>query len=160
MARTLPGDWLSATAAARLGVSSRTLRRCTQTGKLPDVRGAGGRRVCRAGDLGALTSMGGEEGRTVGYARVSSRRQQAEGDLGRQAAQLWEADGAGMAVYTGVASGLSDRWPGPRRALKQGLVRGMLAIVTSVAGRLYEQRSAKARWLRAVVDGEAGRDAG
>jgi predicted site-specific integrase-resolvase len=30
----------------------------------------------------------------------------------------------------------------------------MLAIVTSFAGRWYGQRSAKARWLRAVVAAE------
>jgi excisionase family DNA binding protein len=60
MAGTRPGDWLSATAAARrLAVSSRTLRRYTHDGKLPAVRGAGGRRIFRAGDLDALITRGG-----------------------------------------------------------------------------------------------------
>src|SRR5690348_12348883 len=104
MAGTRPGHWLSATAAARrLGVSSRTLRRYTHDGKLPDVRGAGGRRISRAGDLDALTTKGG--GSAVGYARVSSRRQQAEGDPGRQVARLREHGGPDMLVFTDVASG-------------------------------------------------------
>jgi len=153
MARTLPGGWLSATAAARLGVSSRTLRRCTQAGKLPDVRGAGGRRVFRVGELGALTSRGGEEGRTLGYTRVSFRRQQAEGDLGRQAAQLREADGASMAVHTGVASGLSGGWPGPRRARKQGLVRGgMLAMSSGQRRPGGSPQWSTARWAGMPCD--------
>ncbi|MBS4728009.1 MerR family DNA-binding transcriptional regulator [Mycobacterium sp. SM1] len=43
MAHRGPDDYVSATAAAyRLGVSTRTLRRYTQQGRLPDARGAGG----------------------------------------------------------------------------------------------------------------------
>jgi predicted site-specific integrase-resolvase len=152
--RYRPDDYLPAGAAARrLGVSTRTLRRYTLEEKLPDVRSPGGRRIFRAGDLDALASRAGAGGTSVGYARVSSRRQQAEGDLGRQVARLREAGGDGMPVFTDVASGLSDRRPGLRRA-EQELVRDMLAIVTSFAGRLYGQRSARAKRLRAAVAAE------
>jgi predicted site-specific integrase-resolvase len=81
-------DWIPATAAARrLGVTSRTLRRYAGEGKLPDVRGAGNRRIFLVSDIDALTSKRGA-GKATGYALVSSRRQQAEGDPGRRAARL------------------------------------------------------------------------
>ncbi|HXA60038.1 MAG TPA: IS607 family transposase [Streptosporangiaceae bacterium] len=195
-----PDDFMSATAAAhRLGVSSRMLRRYTREGKLPDVRSAGGRRIFRVRDLDAITSTS-ATGRAVAYARVSSRRQQGEGDLDRQTARLREHGGADMVVFTDVASGLSDRRGGLRKALREcmaadvdrlvvehpdrlarfgvgliehllagfgvtvvytgqpqdesaqaDLVRDMLAIVTSFAGRMYGQRSAKTKRLRAAV---------
>jgi excisionase family DNA binding protein len=200
MANRGPDDYVSATAAAhRLGVSTRTLRRYTQEGRLPDARSAGGRRIFRIGDLDAITRRP-NTGRAVAYARVSSRRQQAEGDLDRQVARLRAHGGDDLAVFTDVASGLSDRRAGVRKALgecmKPGvdrlivehpdrlarfgvgliehllrsygvtvvytgqpedesaeseLVRDMLAIVTSFAGRLYGQRSAKTKRLRAAV---------
>jgi predicted site-specific integrase-resolvase len=183
-------------------VSSRTLRRYTAGGKLPDVRGAAGRRIFQVRDLDALTGKRGG-GKTAGYARVSSRRQQAEGDLDRQAARLRAWAGDGLTVCTDVASGLSDRRAGLRQALaacmrpevsglvaehpgrlarfgagltghllaghgvtvtctgqeedesaESGLVRDMLAIGTSFAGRLYGQRSAKAKRLRSAVAAE------
>ena len=47
-------DWLSiASAAARLGVSVRTVRRYTVDGKVPDTRSEGGRRIFRIVDLDA-----------------------------------------------------------------------------------------------------------
>jgi putative resolvase len=202
MANRGPDDYVSATAAARrLGVSTRTLRRYTQQGRLPDARSAGGRRIFRIGDLDAISGKP-CAGTAIGYARVSSRRQQAEGDLDRQVARLREHDGD-LVVFTDVASGLSDRRAGLREALgecmKPGvdrllvehpdrlarfgvgviehlltgygvsvvytgqpedesaeseLVRDMLAIVTSFAGRLYGQRSAKTKRLRAAVSAE------
>jgi putative resolvase len=205
--RYRPGVYLSAGAAARrLGVSARTLRRYTLEEKLPDPPQPGLRRIFRAGDPDALVSQGAGAGPAVGYARVSSRRQQAEGVLDRQVARLWEAGGSGMTVFTDVGSGLSERRPGLRRALaecmkpgvsrlleehpdrlarfgaglvehmlagfgvtviytgqpaeddtwEQDLVGDVLAIVTSFAGRLYGQRSARARRLRAVVAAETG----
>ena len=202
MANRGPDDYVSATAAAhRLGVSTRTLRRYTQQGRLPDARSAGGRRIFRIGDLDAITRKP-STSTAIGYARVSSRRQHAEGDLDRQVARLREHDGD-LVVFTDVASGLSDRRAGLRNALgecmKPGvdrllvehpdrlarfgvgviehlltgygvsvvylgqpedesaeseLVRDMLAIVTSFAGRLYGQRSAKTKRLRAAVSAE------
>ncbi|PJE02579.1 MAG: IS607 family transposase [Mycobacterium sp.] len=203
MANPGPDDYLSATAAAhRLGVSTRTLRRYTAEGRLPDARSVGGRRIFRISDLDAITSKP-AAGKAIGYARVSSRRQQAEGDLDRQVARLQDQAGTVVVVFTDVASGLSDRRAGLRRALSEcmkpgvdrllvehpdrlarfgvgviehllagygvsvvytgqaedqsaesELVRDMLAIVTSFAGRLYGQRSAKTKRLRAAVSAE------
>lgn len=203
MANHGPDDYVSATSAAhRLGVSTRTLRRYTAEGRLPDARSAGGRRIFRIGDLDAITRKP-LEGRAVGYARVSSRRQQAEGDLDRQVARLRAAHDGALVVFTDVASGLSDRRAGLRKSLREcmkpgvdrlvvehpdrlarfgvgviehllagygvkvvyigqsqdesaesELVRDMLAIVTSFAGRLYGQRSAKTKRLRAAVSAE------
>jgi putative resolvase len=202
MANRGPDDYVSATAAAhRLGVSTRTLRRYTAEGRLPDARSAGGRRIFRIGDLDAITGKP-STGKAVGYARVSSRRQQAEGDLDRQVSRLQDRD-SDLVVFTDVASGLSDRRAGLRKALSEcmkpgvdrllvehpdrvarfgvgliehllagygveviyagqagdesaesELVRDMLAIVTSFAGRLYGQRSAKTKRLRAAVSAE------
>jgi predicted site-specific integrase-resolvase len=185
------------------------MRRYTLQGKLPDVRGAGGRRIFQIRDLDALTSRGLDDGAVVLYARVSSRRQWSEGDLDRQVGRLRDAvGGRGIAgEFTDVASGLSDRRTGLRRALtactdpavdtlmvthperlarfgvgviehllaahgvtvvcigeaersttaEADLVRDMLAIVTSFAGRLYGQRSARAKRVRAaVVDAARG----
>jgi putative resolvase len=104
MANRGPHDYVSATSAAhRLGVSTRTVRRYTQEGRLPDARSAGGRRIFRIGDLDGI---GGKPcaGKAVGYARVSSRRQQADGDLDRQVARLRAHDHA-VVVFTDVASG-------------------------------------------------------
>jgi predicted site-specific integrase-resolvase len=93
--------YLSAGAAARRrGVSARTLRCYTLEETLPDVRDPRGRRIFRAGDLGALISQGAGSGLAVGYARVSPRRQQAEGDPGRQVPRLREAGGSGTTVFT------------------------------------------------------------
>jgi predicted site-specific integrase-resolvase len=198
-----PDDYVSATAAAhRLEVSTRTVRRYTQEGRLPDARSAGGRRIFRVGDLDAITRKP-AEGIAVGYARVSSRRQQADGDLDRQVSRLRAYGGNELVVFSDVASGLSDRRAGLRKALeacmKRGadrllvehpdrlarfgvgvieplltgygvtvvytgqaedesaeseLVRDMLAVVTSFAGRPYGQRSAKTKRLRAAVSAE------
>jgi excisionase family DNA binding protein len=202
MAKRGPDDYVSATAAAhRLGVSTRTLRRYTHEGRLPDARSAGGRRIFRIGDLDAIARKP-RAGKAVGYARVSSRRQQAEGDLDRQVARLREHD-TELIVFSDVASGLSDRRAGLGKALgecmKPGvdrllvehpdrlarfgvgmiehllagygvsvvytgqpedesaeseLVGDMLAVVTSFPGRLYGQRSAKTKRLRAAVSAE------
>lgn len=106
-----------------LGVSSRTLRRYTQEGLLPDRRSPGGHRVFVVRELRALglrrAPGGGPAGEVVLYARVSSRRQQREGDLERQLDRLRVTAG-GRAVagaFTDVASGLSER----RRGLQQAL---------------------------------------
>ncbi len=194
------------------GLSSVTLRRWTDKGALPDRRSAGGHRVFLVSDLEA--AVGGplvrrpQTGTTlVAYARVSSRRQASEGDLERQVGRLegWagaKRPGLALEVYRDVASGLSERRAGLRRALQRAqspevselvvshrerlarfgtgwiemllcgygvslvcigedealsgsaepeLVRDMLAVVTSLSGRLYGQRSAKARALQACV---------
>ena len=119
-------DWISTgRAAKRLGVSTRTLRRYTFEGVLEDRRSPGGRRVFRVGDLDALSRRRGRPapppaGGVVLYGRVSSHRQRAEGDLDRQMARLRQAAGDRIVVgeFTDVASGLSDKRRGLRRALR------------------------------------------
>ena len=118
---------MSAVAASRrYGVSTRTLRRYTEAGTLPDVRGAGGRRIFRRAELDALL-LHRKGDRVVAYARVSSRRQQAEGDLDRQVERLRDSrPDQELVVFTDVASGLSDRRsrcsirPTPKRARRSG----------------------------------------
>jgi putative resolvase len=135
MASRGPDDYVSATAAPhRLGVSTRTLRRYTQEGRLPGARSAGGRRIFRIGDLDAITRKP-TAGMAVGYARVSSRRQQAEGDLGRQVARLREHD-TELVVFSDVASGLSERRAGLRKALGQCMKPGVDRLVVEHPDRL------------------------
>jgi excisionase family DNA binding protein len=135
MANRGPDDYVSATAAAhRLGVSTRTLRRYTAEGRLPDARSAGGRRIFRVGDLDAITCKP-SAGKAVGYARVSSRRQQAEGDLDRQVARLQDHH-SGLVVFTDVASGLSDRRAGLRKALTECMKPGVDRLLVEHPDRL------------------------
>ena len=195
------------------GLSGGSLRRWTREGRLPDRRSAGNQRVFLLEELEAAAGhplvARKSEGQAVvvGYARVSSRRQAVEGDLDRQVGRLrdWaatERPGAELRVFSDVASGLSDKRAGLRRALaycqrpeatelvvthperlarfgtkaleqllagfgvagvvtgedddisgsaEPELVRDMLAVVTSFSGRLYGQRSAKARAISSCV---------
>ena len=92
------GEWIFAgKAAKRLGVSTWTLRRCTLEGVLEDRRSPGGRRIVRVGDLGRAAKRRGQPltvcGSVVLYGRVSSYRQQQEGDLGWQLERLRAAAG-------------------------------------------------------------------
>jgi putative resolvase len=124
---------LATAAAHRLVVSTRTLRRYTQEGRLPDARGAGGRRIFRIGDLDAITCKP-STGKAVGYARVS-RRQQAEGDLDRQVARLREYHD-GLVVFTDVASGLSDRRAALGKVLGECMKPGVDRLVAEHPDRL------------------------
>ncbi len=110
------------------GLSGATLRRWTREGRLPDRRSAGGQRVFVLSELEAAAGAPLRErselatATIVGYARVPSRRQAAEGDLDRQIARLrdWaetERPGSELLVFSDVASGLSDNRSGLRRAL-------------------------------------------
>ena len=112
-------------AKAILGVTSRTLRRYTASGRLPDRRSPGGHRIFSVAELEAILHRRGEIpvseglGAVVLYARVSSRRQAQEGDLERQLARLREVAKHRVVAgeFSDVASGLSDRRSGLRRAL-------------------------------------------
>ena len=203
-----PDDLLSTAAAAQmLGVSTRTMRYYTATGRLADRRGLGARRVFLRVEIEAFKIARGYSRDTgsavVIYARVSSHRQSKEGDLDRQIARLRAAAGKKeiFGIHRDVASGLSDKRPGLRAALEacrrpevgellithperlarfgsgiievllagygvkirvigeedfeqseeSALVRDMLAIVTSFSGRLYGQRSAKARAAKTAL---------
>jgi putative resolvase len=103
-------------AKAMLGVTSRTLRRCTASGRLPDRRSPGGQRIFSVAELEAILHREGTApvsegaGAVVLSARVSPRRQAEEGELDRQLARLREAaEGRVVAgEFADVASGLSD----------------------------------------------------
>ena len=194
-------------AGAILGVCSRTLRLYTRDGILPDRRSAGGQnRVFLRSEVDALRASRCATTRrsVVLYARVSSHRQVAEGDLARQIERLRAAasDRPIAGTFSDVASGLCDRRYGLRGALaacadptvseilvthreclarfgtgpleqmlaalgvtltvigedaeigtsdESELVRDMLSIVTSFSGRLYGQRSERARATRRVM---------
>ena len=103
-----------------LGVSSRTLRRYTASGKLPDLRSPGGHRVFRLADLHALNAE--HEDRRTGlliYARVSCAGQ--KDDLVRQIEDLGRAAERRvvLATYRDVASGLSDKASGLKKLLRR-----------------------------------------
>lgn len=128
-------DYVSATAAAhRLGVSTRTLRRHTpgrSVARCPQCRWAAD---LPDGDLDAITRKP-RASKAVGYARVSSRRQQAEGDLDRQVARQGEHD-TELIVFSDVASGLPDRRAGLRKALGECMKPGVDRLVVEHPDRL------------------------
>jgi len=77
------------------------------------------------------------QGLAVGFGRVSSRRQQGDGDLDRQVARLRAWAGGELSVITDVASGLSERRAGLRKVLGQGLVktkRLRVVVIAETAG--------------------------
>ncbi|MCB5167344.1 IS607 family transposase [Streptomyces bambusae] len=137
-------DWVSTgKAARRLGVSTRTLRRYTLEGVLEDRRSPGGRRVFRVGDLDVLARKRGAPveqpaGSVVLYGRVSSHRQRAEGDLDRQMERLRVAAGDRVVAgeFTDVASGLSDKRKGMRRALRACQDEGVAVLLVTHEERL------------------------
>jgi predicted site-specific integrase-resolvase len=96
----------------------------TLEGVLEDRRSPGGRRIFRVGDLDRAAKRRGQpltvSGSVALYGRVSSYRQQQEGDLDRQLERLRAAAGERpVAVeFSEVASGLSDKRKDLRRALR------------------------------------------
>ena len=88
----------------------------------------------RIGDLDAIARKP-SAGKAVGYARVSSRRQQAEGVLDRQVARLKDRDGD-LVVFTDVASGLWDRRVGLRKALGECMKPGVDRLLVEHPDRL------------------------
>ncbi|MDT9691532.1 IS607 family transposase [Streptomyces sp. P9(2023)] len=137
-------DWISAgRAAKRLGVSTRTLRRYTLEGVLEDRRSPGGRRIFRVGDLDTLSRRRGSPtlpdiGGVVLYGRVSSHRQRQEGDLDRQMVRLRQAAGDRIVAgeFTDVASGLSDKRKGLRRALRACQAESVTTLLVTHEERL------------------------
>ena len=132
------GEWVSTTAAAkRLGVSTRTMRRYTERDLLPDNRSAGGRRIFRVSDLDQLVARNSVQ-KAVLYGRVSSRRQEREGDLQRQLDRLASAVPPALtfSIHSDVASGLSDRRVGLRRALRDCMDPEVSRLVITDLDRL------------------------
>lgn len=115
--------WVSASEAARLlGRSTRTLRRYTQQGLLPDVRSTNRQRIFRVGDIDSLRhTLSGAEHRRSGiitYARATPGPDAAD-RLAVQQDRLARAtsDDTVLGSFSDIASGLSDRRPGLRAAL-------------------------------------------
>ena len=150
-------------AAEELGISIRTLIRWDQAGKLRTVRTAGNQRRIPVEEIFRLRRQGAPQTpRCAIYARVSSVRQEQDGNLSRQTERLTEA--AHARGYEVVLIEYPDRlvrfgfsyldqafqWQHVRLEVldqpqiqepTEELIRDMLTIVTVFAGRLYGQRA-------------------
>ena len=113
-------------AATVIGVCAGTLRRWEREGKLrASTRTIGGHRRYSLTDINhLLVSAEKEKGRTVAYARVSSKDQKL--DLTRQIAVL-EAE---LKAYTGTTEVISDLGSGINFK-KKGLQRLILLLITN-----------------------------
>jgi putative resolvase len=147
-------------AAAELGISIRTLYRWEAAEKLQTVRTVGNQRRIPIEEISRLRRLGkglaGAE-RCVLYARVSSVRQEQDGNLARQTERLKEAANERgyqiVQVITEQASSLNERRKGMKRLLMEvldppkvqepteELIQDLLTIVTVFAGRLYGHRA-------------------
>jgi putative resolvase len=79
-------------AAYELGISIKTVHRWDEAGKLRSVRTAGNQRRIPIEEISRLRRQGsGQAERCVLYARISSVRQEQDGNLARQAERLKEA---------------------------------------------------------------------
>ena len=115
-------------AAAYLGISKATINRWQAKGKLHPVYTPGGQRRFLESDLRAAVGLDavttpGAAKRAIVYARVSTRKQAEAGNLQRQKERLVthavEQGYQVVAVLTEIASGLNERRPKLRKALKQ-----------------------------------------
>lgn len=109
-------------AAEELGISIRTLIRWDQAGKLRTVRTAGNQRRIPVEEIFRLLRQGEPQApRCALYARVSSVRQEQDGNLSRQTERLKEAARARgyevVAVITEQASSLNERRQGMKKLL-------------------------------------------
>jgi putative resolvase len=109
-------------AAEELGISVRTLIRWDQAGKLRTVRTVGNQRRIPVEEIFRLRRQGDLQApRCALYARVSSVRQEQDGNLSRQTARLKEAAHARgyevVAVITEQASSLNERRRGMKKLL-------------------------------------------
>ena len=109
-------------AAEELGISIRTLIRWDQAGKLETVRTVGNQRRIPVEEIFRLRRQGEPQAlRCAIYARVSSVRQEQDGNLSRQTERLKEAARARgydvVAVITEQASSLNERRRGMKKLL-------------------------------------------
>jgi excisionase family DNA binding protein len=109
-------------AAEELGISIRTLIRWDQAGKLATVRTVGNQRRIPVEEIFRLRRQGEPQAlRCAIYARVSSVRQEQDGNLSRQTERLKEAARARdydvVAVITEQASSLNGRRRGMKKLL-------------------------------------------
>jgi putative resolvase len=109
-------------AAEELGISIRTLIRWDQAGKLRTIRTAGNQRRVPIEEIFRLRRQGDPQApRCAIYARVSSVRQEQDGNLARQTERLKEAALARgyevVTVITEQASSLNERRRGMKKLL-------------------------------------------
>src|SRR5713101_450836 len=108
-------------AAYELGVSTKTIHRWDEAGKLRTVRTIGNQRRIPIEEIWRLRSQGKRAERCVLYARVSSVRQEQDGHLARQTARLREAATARgyevVQMITEQASSLGERRKGMKKLL-------------------------------------------
>jgi putative resolvase len=109
-------------AANELGVSTKTIHRWDEAGKLRTVRTVGNQRRIPIEEIVRLRKQGERAAqRCVLYARVSSMRQEQEGNLARQTARLREAATSRgyevIHVITEQASSLNEKRKGMKRLL-------------------------------------------
>jgi excisionase family DNA binding protein len=116
-------EFLSAGEAARaLGVSVKTIQRWDKAGLLPVARTATNQRRIPVAALNQIRGQGGGKSRCAIYARVSSAKQELEGNLTRQADRLRQvADQQGyqvVALIAEQASGLNEKRKGMKKLLQ------------------------------------------
>ncbi len=108
-------------AADELGVSTKTIHRWDEAGKLRTVRTIGNQRRIPIEEIWRLRSQGKRAERCVLYARVSSVRQEQDGHLARQTARLREAATSRgyevVQMITEQASSLGERRKGMKKLL-------------------------------------------
>src|SRR5713226_2125661 len=108
-------------AAYELGVSTKTIHRWDEAGKLRTVRTIGNQRRIPIEEIWRLRSQGKRAERCVLYARVSSVRQEQDGHLARQTARLREAATSRgyevVQMITEQASSLGERRKGMKKLL-------------------------------------------
>jgi putative resolvase len=162
-------------AAYELGVSTKTIHRWDQAGKLRTVRTVGKQRRIPIEEIWRLRRQEKRAERCVLYARVSSVRQAQDGNLARQTERLKEAATQRgyevVAVLTEQASSLNERRKGMKKLLSligeqafgwkdvrlevldppkqqeptEELMQDLVTIVTVFAGRLYGHRATGVR---------------
>jgi putative resolvase len=130
-------------AAAELGISIKTVHRWDEAGKLHSVRTAGNQRRIPIEEISRLRRLGkGEAGaeRCALYARVSSVRQEQDGNLARQTARLHEAARARgyevVAVISEQASSLNEKRKGMRKLLQLVKEREISVVLIEYPDRL------------------------
>jgi putative resolvase len=130
-------------AAAELGISVKTVHRWDEAGKLRSVRTAGNQRRIPIEEISRLHRLGrGEQGadRCALYARVSSVRQEQDGNLARQTARLQEAARArGYEVVASIseqASSLNEKRKGMKKLLQLVKERAIEVVLIEYPDRL------------------------
>jgi putative resolvase len=128
-------------AANELGVSTKTIHRWDEAGKLRTVRTMGNQRRIPIEEIVRLRRQRERAiERCVLYARVSSVRQEQDGNLARQTARLQEVARAGgyevIAVISEQASSLNEKRKGMKKLLELIKERAVDVVLIEYPDRL------------------------